>query len=98
MREIGRVLRSDGKCVVVVQDSYYKNLHNNLPVILTEMALSNGLATEGRRDFPLSRTMAGINPGAKDYRDSFGATESVLVLRKSASSVAQQINNVPNVI
>jgi DNA modification methylase len=98
IREIGRVLRFDGKCVVVVQDSYYKDLHNDLSVMLTEMADSSGLIMEGRSDFPLTRTMAGINPAAKGYRDSFGATESVLLFRKSTSSVAQQINNIPNVV
>jgi hypothetical protein len=96
--EISRVLRPDGKCVVVVQDSYYKDLHNDLPIMLTEMANSSGLIMERRSDFPLSRTMAGINPGAKGYRDSFGAIESVLLFRKSACSVAQQINNIPNVV
>ena len=78
IREIGRVLRSAGKCVVVVQDSYYKDLHNDLPAILTEMAGSNGLALEGRSDFRLSRTMAGINPGARGYRDSFDGTSGSL--------------------
>jgi len=87
--EMGRVLSPGGKCVLVVQDSYYKDLHNNLPVVLTEMATSGGLALEERCDFPLSRTMAGINPGAKGYRASFNATESVLMFGKSTSSSAE---------
>jgi hypothetical protein len=83
--EIGRVLRTDGGCVLVVQDSYYKDLHNDLPVILTEMAATGGLALTDRNDFPLSRTMAGVNPGTKGYRESFNATESVLTFRKTAA-------------
>ena len=82
IQEISRVLKPEGRCVLVVQDSYYKDLHNDLPVMLAEMATSRGLALEERCDFPLSRTMAGINPGSKGYRVSFSATESVLVFGK----------------
>jgi SAM-dependent methyltransferase len=77
--EISRVLKPCGKCVLVVQDSYYKDLHNDLPSIFTEMAELRGLQLRERNDFPLSRTMAGINPGAKEYRNTFSAIESVLV-------------------
>jgi len=83
--EVGRVLRSAGGCVLVVQDSYYKDLHNDLPVVLTEMAAASGLALTERNDFPLSRTMAGVNPGTKGYRESFNATESVLTFQKTAA-------------
>lgn len=82
MQEISRVLKPGGRCVLVVQDSYYKDLHNNLPVMLAEMATSSGLTLDERRDFPLSRTMAGINPGAKGYRACFSAIESVLAFEK----------------
>jgi hypothetical protein len=96
--EIGRVLRPGGGCVLVVQDSYYKDLHNDLPSILAEMAASGGLALEQRKDFPHSRTMAGINPGTKGYRASFNATESVLTLRKPICSGTQQVDYVSNVV
>lgn len=96
--EIGRVLRPRGMCVLVVQDSYYKDLHNNLPVILTEMGAASELELEQRNDFPLSRTMAGINPGARDYRASFNATESVLTFRRSDSSGAQQVDYISDVV
>jgi hypothetical protein len=42
--------------------------------------------------------MAGINPGAKDYRASFSATESVLVFWKAGCSRAEEINYVPDVV
>jgi hypothetical protein len=96
--EIGRVLRPDGGCVLVVQDSYYKDLHNDLPVILTEMAAAGGLGLKERNDFPLSRTMAGVNPGTKDYRTSFNATESVLTFRKAGCLGAQQVDHVSDVV
>lgn len=96
MSEIARVLKPGAECVLVVQDSYYKDVHNDLPLILTEM-VKMGLTPKGRRDFQLSRTLAGIHPGTRGYRSSFGATESVLVFQKSSSG-AHQINHVPNVV
>lgn len=78
LSEIHRVLRVGGRCILVVQDSYYKNLHNDLPTILSDMAAIRGLQLSGRTDFKLGRTLAGINPGAREYRASFSAVESVL--------------------
>lgn len=95
--EIARVLRPGGSCVLVVQDSYYKDIHNDLPLILIEMAASRELVLEKRKDFELSRTMAGIHPGTKGYRTFFGATESVLLFRKPFSRT-EQINHVANVV
>jgi DNA modification methylase len=82
LSEIGRVLKLGGKSVIAVQDSYYKDLHNNLPLIFAEMALFRGLDLQEKYDFPLSRTMAGVNPSANGYRASSGAIESVLILKK----------------
>ncbi|MGH9718044.1 MAG: DNA methyltransferase [Candidatus Acidiferrales bacterium] len=79
--EIRRVLKPSGWCVIVVQDSYYKDIHNDLPVILGDMALAHGFRLIEKTDFHLSRTLAGINPGSKGYRRSFSATETVLSLR-----------------
>jgi hypothetical protein len=83
--EISRVLKPDGKCVLVVQDSYYKDLHNDLPTTIAEMGFFRNLVLCEKCDFPLSRTMAGINPAASSYRTSFNAIESVLIFRKSRS-------------
>jgi hypothetical protein len=83
LSEICRVLKPGGRCVLVVQDSYYKNLHNDLPTILLEMAALRGMHLSYRLDFPMSRTLAGINPGARGYRTSFSAVESVLAFDAS---------------
>lgn len=83
--EINRVLKPRGGCVLVVQDSYYKDVHNDLPQMFIEMATSMGLVLALRQNFRLRRTMAGINPSSREYRVDFGATESVLCLRKSSN-------------
>jgi hypothetical protein len=78
--EIKRVLAPDGLCVLVVQDSYYKEIHNDLPQIIVEMAVAHGLIAHRRVEFPNNRTLAGINRGVKQYRSRSTATESVLCL------------------
>lgn len=78
LTEIARVLKPRGQCVLVVQDSYYKDIHNDLPAIVAEMAEFRSLRLRERMDFALTRTLAGVNPGTKEYRTSFSAVESVL--------------------
>jgi hypothetical protein len=79
LRELHRVLNKEGTGVIVVQDSFYKDLKNDLPAIVAEMALANGLKLTRRRDFNHSRTMANLNPAVRQYRKKLSATESVLV-------------------
>ncbi|WP_299815741.1 class I SAM-dependent methyltransferase [Tardiphaga sp.] len=81
LRELRRVTRPGGAVVLVVQDNYYKELHNDTPGILREMAKRNGFATTARFNFPVARTMASLNPRARTSRDQASAVESVLVLR-----------------
>jgi SAM-dependent methyltransferase len=83
IKEISRVLKSKGTCVLVVQDSYYKNVHNDLPQVLIEMADTKGLILTARSDFPIKNSMAGINPRARLYRNRPSAVESVLCFTKS---------------
>jgi len=79
--EIKRVLKPASWCMLVVQDSYYKDLHNDLPAIVLDMAFAHDFRLISKTDFNLSRTLAGVNRGAQKYRSSFAATESVLVLQ-----------------
>lgn len=88
LSEIHRVLKVGGRCILVVQDSYYKDLHNDLPAMVSEMAAIRGLHLRGRTDFRLGRTLAGINPGAREYRASFSAVESVLSFEAQPKSRA----------
>jgi hypothetical protein len=77
-----KALKRGGVAVLVVQDSFYKDQHNDLPTIIGEMAEAQGLALARRQRFHLRRTMAGINPRARAYKASSGAVESVLCFRK----------------
>jgi len=79
--QVRRVSRSSAPLVVVVQDSYYKELHVDLPTILSEMIRGLGWSQIRRVDYPVLANRAAINPESKKYRVSFDAVESVLICR-----------------
>ncbi|TAJ31047.1 hypothetical protein [Bosea sp. (in: a-proteobacteria)] len=76
-------LKPTGAAILVVQDSYYKDIHNDLPGIITEMAAAAGLLLRRRDDFEFKRSMAGINPHTRIYKRAAGAVEAVLCFEKS---------------
>ncbi len=80
--QLSRVSKPSGRCVLVVQDSYYKDVHNDLPTILAEMAAESGLVLTQRADYPHARSLGGIHPGRRRYRNVNGVVESVLCFRK----------------
>jgi hypothetical protein len=82
LANIAVALRDGGEAVIVVQDSFYKDVHNDLPTIITEMCQEQGLQTGRRADYYLRRSMSGINPRVKAYQRRPGAVESVLCFRK----------------
>lgn len=83
--ELARTLKPDAIAVLVAQDSYYKNVHNNLPLIIADMASGLGLSLESKVDFKTSTSMANVHPSARRYRRHTNATESVLVFRRSVN-------------
>ncbi len=81
LQEVNRTLRPGGKCVLVVQDSHYKDLHVNLAVITTEMAQNLAWARTGGAEFASSKTIVGVNTHAIDNGNPKRTTESVLAFR-----------------
>lgn len=79
--ELHRVMRAGASAVLVVQDNYYKDLHNDTAKILCEMAAAHGFESTDRHDFPVIRTRASMNPRTRQYRAKASAVESILVLR-----------------
>jgi len=80
--ELDRVLNKDGICILVLQDSYFKDVHNNLPQIFTEMAQNIEWNTKHRVDFESNLSMANINRKTKQYRSRISTTETVLFFQK----------------
>ena len=79
--ELRRVMRDGAPAVLVVQDNYYKDLHNDTAQILGEMAVALGFASAERQDFPVIRNRASMNPRTRQYRTTASAVESILVLQ-----------------
>lgn len=82
---VSATLKPRGTAILVVQDSFYKDIHNDLPSITAEMADHAGLRLRRRDDFHLNRSMAGINPHTRTYRRPAGALEAVLCFEKASS-------------
>jgi len=81
LSEIGRVVARDRPIVLVVQDSYYKELHADIPRVMCEMADRLDWSPLARRDFQV-KTKANINAGTRKYRPPALATESMLAFTR----------------
>ncbi|GGL37567.1 hypothetical protein H9L10_15545 [Phycicoccus endophyticus] len=81
LAELHRVMKEGAPAVLVVQDNYYKDLHNDTAKILGEMAIALGFDRAERHDFPVIRNRASMNPRTRQYRNKASAVESILVLR-----------------
>jgi len=82
MREIARVLTPGGIAAIVVQDSYFKEVHIDLAKIVTQMGENHGMSMIGQSDFPQPRTMRSVNSKAREYCDKVVAVESVVILQQ----------------
>ena len=79
---ISDVLNVGGEAILVVQDSYYKEIRNDIAATVVEMASVCGLQLRQRKDFGITAPWSITNPKSRKYRRSFAATETVLFLRK----------------
>ncbi|WP_109408538.1 hypothetical protein [Proteus genomosp. 4] len=82
IKEITRVLKPGGKCFLVVQDSYYKDIHCDLAAIIVDMFLLNGGLHVQSHEFRSKNNMANINTKSKKYRAKTKAIETVIELIK----------------
>jgi hypothetical protein len=82
--EVGRVLTKGGLAALVVQNSHYKEVLNDLPQICIEMGESHQLGLYSTRSFPISRSFTDLNTRAKKYAagDKRREWEEVVVLKK----------------
>lgn len=80
---IASCLKDGGAAVFVVQDSHYKDVHNDVPSIIAEIADGHDMQLMRRDDFQVKNSMSGINPRARVYNKHFGIVESVLCFQKT---------------
>jgi hypothetical protein len=81
--EISRCIKHGGTCVIVAQDSYFKDLRADLATMFGEIASEFELTLSRQVDFPMSRTLASVNTKSRGYRPSCSAVESVLCFTKN---------------
>lgn len=79
--EISRVAKSGATMVLVVQDSYYKEIPINLAAICAEEARDRGWKVIGWDQFAVNRNLTAINTAARAYPKDKVA-ETVLTLQK----------------
>jgi hypothetical protein len=87
IHELGRVLAPPGLCFLVVQDSYYKDVHVDLARIADDMARSANFSIEERISFSSGRTMAGLNSVSRTYQAKHEHVESILVWEKKPGGI-----------
>lgn len=81
LREIARVLKSKGSAIVVVQDSWYKDIHVPLGNLFLDLAAAVGLEGGLARSELVRQTLTRINVQAAAYRKG-GVHEHTLFVRK----------------
>ena len=83
LEAISASLKDGGRAILVVQDSYYKDIHNDLAAMASEMASNHSLRLRRREDFKLASTIGASHRYASKYDKPKGATKSVLCFIKS---------------
>jgi tRNA G10 N-methylase Trm11 len=79
--EIDRVLKTDGSCTLVLQDSYYKDVHNDLPRIAEEMGKGIGWRLLHKQNFEVRRVLSALRH--RDPNSQRIANEGVLHFEKA---------------
>lgn len=80
--EATRVLAPKAPCVIVVQNSYYKEIRNDVAIIMREMAQNLGMSLITQADFSASRSMVDVNQRSKKYLGHRSTIESALFFKK----------------
>ncbi|RTZ39137.1 DNA methylase [Candidimonas sp. SYP-B2681] len=80
--EISRVTRPGGRVCIVAQDSYYKDVHNDLPAIIGEMAADRGLTPMGSHAYKKSNSIKLINTRSAGYGVQRFPVETAILFEK----------------
>jgi hypothetical protein len=75
-------MKNDGKCVIVIQNSYYKDIFIDLKQIFIEMINYFGWRLLDTYEFINPNNLAEINPRGKEYRGSSTTKEYAVIFKK----------------
>ena len=83
LAQLARTASPTGTIGLVVQESFYKEIHIDLPTLTKEALQIEGWALRRSYTFPSRRSLAQINPRAEAYRDGHSPVESAIFFRRS---------------
>jgi hypothetical protein len=81
--ELARVARTGAYACMVVQDSYYKDVHVPLAEICSDEAAARGWTLESLEPFPVIRSLMTMNRSAREYVKG-DVAESVITFRRTS--------------
>ncbi|WP_238594091.1 hypothetical protein [Burkholderia pyrrocinia] len=90
-------MKKNAMAILATQDSYHKDLHNDVPTILTEMAENVGFEMRRRRDFVQGNSFPGINSRSRMYRDTSRLVEPVIYFLKIEEYKTYESQRIANV-
>lgn len=80
--ELNRVSKQNSKIIIVVQDSFYKDIHLDIAVVFEEIFDKYGWSATLKQSFEKKQTMVTINNKTKNYRTISNPTETVLIFER----------------
>lgn len=83
LAELGRVVKGGGRVCLVAQDSYYKDVHNDLPILIREMASSCGFNFMGEFKYVKKNPISSINARSAAYREYRRPCETAVLFQRS---------------
>ncbi len=81
LAQLAQLTSRSGTIGLVVQDSYYKEVHLDLAQITTELLAACGWQPYRSYAFPMRRSFAQLNPRAVAYRNNIAPQEQALFFR-----------------
>jgi hypothetical protein len=75
-------LKSGGLLLMVVQDSYYKDIYIPTGALLADLAESIGFVREGRHDWPVRQSLSRLSPHSRRTLPTKTPNESIVALSK----------------
>lgn len=82
LSEIYRILNNDGVAIIVVQDSWFKEINVNVPKVISEFGKSFGFSIIEKIEHEVKNNLNYINSKSRKYKNKKTTVESVIVFKK----------------
>lgn len=82
IKNLSEVVKPNGIVMIVIQDSYFKDIYINLKQCIVEMFEYYGYVFLETKAFKATNNIRSINSNSRKYKDSVKVYERIIVLRK----------------